>query len=74
MRRAEIISAVSNLKDALEQSGHRSVTFGMANDTGYVTDAIEQMLGNIPSECRSDGGGTLSDVIAPASPKKLMMQ
>jgi len=43
------------IKEAMIQSGHRSVTYGMANDTGYVTDAIEYMLGTIPNECRSDG-------------------
>ena len=42
------------IKDAMIQSGHRSVTYGMANDTGYVTDAVEQMFGPIPQECRGN--------------------
>lgn len=36
------------LKDALAESGYQSVTFGFDNDTGLLTDAIEEMFGSIP--------------------------
>lgn len=38
------------IKDALVTSGYQSVTFGFNNNTGYLTDAIEEMFGTIPPE------------------------
>lgn len=54
------------IKEAITQSGHRSVTYGMADDTGYVTHAIEQMLGPIPSQCKTGSGAS-----APEPPTNL---
>jgi hypothetical protein len=42
------------IKAAIAVSGYKSVTSGMANDSGYVTDAMEQLFGqSIPAECRN---------------------
>jgi hypothetical protein len=42
------------IKDAIITSGYPSVTAGMASDTGFVTDAMEQMFGQtIPAGCKN---------------------
>lgn len=42
------------IKAALIAAGHPSVTDGFTNDTGLLTDAIEEMFGTIPAEAEGD--------------------
>lgn len=48
------------IKDALAISGYHSATAGFNNNTGLLTDAIEEMFGTIPSVCRTDGTNALA--------------
>ena len=46
----------ARIKAALTAAGYTSVTNGMANDSGLVTDAMEQIFGTIDSACYTPTG------------------
>ena len=48
----------ARIKAALIISGHRTVTFGEANDSGLVTDMIAQLFGPIPGLAFPSANGT----------------
>jgi len=42
------------IKDAMEVSGYPSVTRGLDNDDGLITTSVQDLMGDIPTECQSN--------------------